>query len=196
MDQVTVPLDDSRPGAENQGVSDNTMEQPRGEQVLPSADAAAEPLSDGNNGFGLSVDEKPPATITETDKEEAPLAQPDSVKGKTPPLGVDKPPATPEPAIAETGADFGVEDLVERVKQTDAIGVFTKLAIRSEALDLIDMVKRHRQNAAGFTLARLRSGFDGLLLKVLALLDGDPGLAQVIYQAREQLWQSLLEVKV
>ncbi len=42
--------------------------------------------------------------------------------------------------------------------------------------------------------AEVRSRFDGLVMKILALLEGDPQLARDIYAAREQIWSSLLEV--
>lgn len=90
---------------------------------------------------------------------------------------------------------FDMKELIARLKETQAIGFFTKLAIRSDALDLVAMVKAYRRHAAAYSLRELRARFDGLLLKVLALLNGDPKLARDIYLARECIWKSLLEVK-
>jgi len=90
---------------------------------------------------------------------------------------------------------FDMHVLIERLKKTDAIGMFTKLALRSDALDLTDMVNAYHKHMAGYTLKELHARFNGLLLKVLALLDDDPGLARDISLAHENIWKSLLEVK-
>ncbi len=87
---------------------------------------------------------------------------------------------------------FDMDVLIERLKQTDAIGVFTKLAIRSDALDMMAMVKAYRRHLAKYSLKELRARFNGLLLKVLALLNDDPKLSRDIYLARECIWKSLL----
>ena len=102
------------------------------------------------------------------------------------------------PAAGRSTADaggFDMKALIARLKATPAIGFFSKLAIRSEALDLLDMVKAYRRHAAAYSLQELRARFDGLVLKILALLDGDPKLARDIYLARERIWKSLMEVK-
>jgi len=88
-----------------------------------------------------------------------------------------------------------INALIERLRRTHAIGMFTKLAIRSDAMDLMDQVKAWRAHHRDCSLKDLRARFDGLLLKVLALLDGDPALARDISRAREDIWRSLLEVK-
>lgn len=90
---------------------------------------------------------------------------------------------------------FNMHVLIERLKQTEAIGFFTKLAIRSDALDLVEMVKAYRKHMNKYSLQELRARFNGLLLKVLALLNDDPKLAKDISLAREDIWRSLLEVK-
>ena len=90
---------------------------------------------------------------------------------------------------------FDMDALIERLKASQAIGVFTKLALRSDALDLMDMVKAYRRDNKRMKLDEIRARFDGLLLKVLALLDDDPVLSGDISLAREGIWKSLLEVK-
>jgi len=91
--------------------------------------------------------------------------------------------------------NFDMDVLIARVKKTDAIGVFSKLALRSDALDLMGMVKAWRRHVKKLSLDDVRSQYDGLLLKILALLNDDPALSRDISMAREQIWQSLLEVK-
>jgi len=102
-------------------------------------------------------------------------------------------------ALAETAASakhFDMKALIERIKESHAIGVFTKLALRSDAMDMIDLIKSYRQKRKHLTLDEVRARFDGLLLKVLALLDDDPALSCDISMSREGIWKSLLEVKV
>jgi len=90
-----------------------------------------------------------------------------------------------------------IESLKSRLKETDAIGVFTKLAIRSDILDLVDEINRHRKkNRLASKIAEMRASFDGLLLKMVALLERDPALSRDLYVSRESIWKSLLEVKV
>jgi len=91
---------------------------------------------------------------------------------------------------------FDMNMLIERLKKTDAIGMFTKLAIRSDALDIIDMIKAYNKHMARYSLQELRARFNGLVLKVLALLDNDPQLSRDISLAREDIWRSLLTQEV
>lgn len=90
---------------------------------------------------------------------------------------------------------FDMDELIARLKKTKAIGFLTKLTLRSDAMELIEMVRRYRKEDSPAQLKRLRARFEGLLLKVLALLDDDPGLRHDIVAQRERIWQSLLEVK-
>lgn len=89
-----------------------------------------------------------------------------------------------------------LDTLIERLKQTQAIGVLTKLVLRSDVNDLIDEVRRYkRTKGTESQLERIKAHFNGLLLKVLTLLNDDPKLAQDIQRARDNLWQHLMEVK-
>jgi len=90
---------------------------------------------------------------------------------------------------------FNMDVLIERLKKCDVIGVFTKLTLRSDALDLVDEVQAWHKHKDHVTISDIRARFDGLLLKVLALLDDDPALSTDISMAREDIWRSLLEVK-
>jgi len=90
---------------------------------------------------------------------------------------------------------FDMDALIERIKDSNAIGMFTKLALRSDALDIVDLIKVYRRQANRMSLNEVRARFDGLLLKVLVLLDDDPVLSRDISMSREGIWKSLLEVK-
>ena len=56
----------------------------------------------------------------------------------------------------------------------------------------MDMIKAYRQHLTRYSLQELHARFNGLLLKVLALLDDDPELARDISLARDNIWNSLL----
>jgi len=92
--------------------------------------------------------------------------------------------------------ELGLEQLVERLKKTEAIGFFTKLAIRSDVLDFQQSVESYRKKKTFNEHTKiLRDRFNGLLLKILALLDRDPVLSRDIHRARDSIWISLVEVK-
>jgi len=100
------------------------------------------------------------------------------------------------PADESRAVEISLESLVERLKNSDAIGFLTKLAIRSDVLDFQALVASHRKMGT-FEENRelLRSRFDGLVLKILALLARDPELSREIYLARGSIWKSLIGVK-
>jgi len=88
------------------------------------------------------------------------------------------------------------KELKERLKNTAAIGFFTKLAIRNDIVDLIDKIKQYRKKSMLKAKRKeIRASFDGLLLKIIALLEEDPDLSRDLYVGRESIWESLLEVK-
>jgi len=92
--------------------------------------------------------------------------------------------------------EINMDELVERLKETEAIGVFTKLAIRSDVLDFKTSIDSYRKKGElERYLGHLRDHFDGLLLKILALLERDPSLSKDIQHARESIWRSFLEAK-
>ncbi|MCI0422081.1 MAG: hypothetical protein L0312_23110 [Acidobacteria bacterium] len=138
---------------------------------------------------GASQEAKPVEVKTGQEKAEEKKPAPAPVPAAAP--AAKKPVAAPAPKAK----GFDLDMLTERLKQTSAIGVFTKLAINSDATDLIDAVKKYRKLAVlQAKRAEVRSRFDGLVMKLLALLEDDPQLARNIYLAREQIWLSLLEV--
>lgn len=104
-------------------------------------------------------------------------------------------PDTVQKASVET-PELGLEQLVARLKQTEAIGFFTKLAIRSDVFDFKESVETYRKREMFEENAELLRGrFNGLMLKILALLDSDPALSRDIHLARDSIWKSLVEVK-
>ena len=102
--------------------------------------------------------------------------------------------STPEQVLKVP--EINLDELVDRLKNTEAIGLFTKLAIRSDVLDFKTSIDDYRKKGElEHNIAHLRDHFDGLVLKILALLERDPALSKDIHQARESIWRSFLEAK-
>jgi hypothetical protein len=101
-------------------------------------------------------------------------------------------PAEPQPAPAPL--DF--KSLATRLRQTKAIGVMTKLALKNQVDDLVDNFRAYHKRQGTATLAELRRNYDMLLLKVLSLLqDSDPPLARDIVKSRAAIWSILEDPK-
>jgi len=79
--------------------------------------------------------------------------------------------------------------LETRLKETEAIGVMTKIALKNQVDDLLDQFRAFYAGKLKTTLAELRRPYDLLVLKVLSLLqDSDPSLAAAIVASREAIW--------
>ena len=80
------------------------------------------------------------------------------------------------------------------MRDTRAIGVFTKLSLKNQVDDLLKAFRDLYRNSNKRPPAELRQRYDGLLLKVLTLLqDGDPPLAAAIASSREAIWNILAD---
>jgi hypothetical protein len=137
----------------------------------------------------------PPATTAMNQnaaKPEAPAAKPPAKAPATPaPPKVSTVPAAKEGAAPPkpTPPPLDLAGLEKRLKETEAIGVFTKLTLKNQVDALLDQFRAHYQGRAKTTLAALRQPYDQLLLKVLSLLqDSDPPLARAIVDSREAIW--------
>lgn len=104
-------------------------------------------------------------------------------------------PATPAPAAQPSTASppapppLDLSTLEQRLRETKAIGVFTKLSLKNQVDDLLSRFRSYYQARGTPPPTPLRPNFDGLLLKVVTLLqDGDPPLAAAIQSSRESLW--------
>ena len=95
--------------------------------------------------------------------------------------------APPAPKPAAPTLDLAA--LETRLKETSAIGVFTKLTLKNQVDDLLNRFRAYYQGRVATTLAELRQPYDLLILKVLTLLqDGDPSLASAVRASREAIW--------
>lgn len=101
-------------------------------------------------------------------------------------------PSAPTTSAAPAPASLDLTSLEQRLKDTRAIGLFTKLSLKNQVDDLLAQFRAFYQKKASTSLGELRQRYDLLLLKVLSLLqDGDPPLATEISGSREAIWSIL-----
>ena len=145
----------------------------------PSAPAAAAPAS--------QVPGAPAASHPAAAKPAAPVA-----KAPTKPAAPAVPSAKPAPAAQAAKPavpPLDLKALETHLKETNAIGVMTKLSLKNDVDDLLDRFRAFYQGKLKTTLAELRRPFDLLVLKLLSLLqDSDPSLAAAILASREAIW--------
>lgn len=99
------------------------------------------------------------------------------------------PAPTPPPSVSPT---LNLADLEQRLRETRAIGVFTKLSLKNQVDDLLNAFRALYRGPNKHPTVELRQRYDLLLLKVLTLLqDGDPPLAAAISSSREAIWSIL-----
>ena len=115
----------------------------------------------------------------------APSASAPAAPASTRPSGAPPSPAKPP---------LDLNSLEARLRETDAIGMFTKIALKNQVEDLLDQFREYYAGKVKTSLADLRPPYDRLLLKVLALLqDEDPDLARAIVDSREPIWSILAD---
>ena len=149
---------------------------PPGNNTAPAAATNSAPASAASQSSGSPPRSKPPAART------APATQVNTPAAKQPAAGApaERPSAPPPLDIAA---------LEKRLKDTHAIGVFTKLSLKNQVDDLLAQFNQHYRSNGTPPLSGLRQKYDLLMLKVLSLLqDGDPALAQTIASSREAIW--------
>ncbi len=128
----------------------------------------------------------PQAGVAKVDK---PVAKAPAKVAAPPPK-----PAVAAPAKPQAVPPLALATLEQRLKDTDAIGVFTKITLKNQVDDLLSRFKAHYEGSNKTTLAQLRQAYDQLLLKVHDLLkDGDPALASAIMDSREAIWTVLTD---
>jgi hypothetical protein len=94
-------------------------------------------------------------------------------------------PSTPKPQL-----DF--KAMEQRLRDTSAIGVFTKLSIKNQVDDLLKAFRGYHAGRTPPTLDDLHQRYDGLLLKVVTLVQNDDAdLAASISASRGAIWERL-----
>ena len=97
--------------------------------------------------------------------------------------------SAPKSDNAPASATLDLGQLESRLRDTRAIGVFTKLSLKNQVDDLLSEFRLYYRGPNKRPSADMRQHYDSLLVKVLGLLrDGDPTLATAISSSREAIW--------
>jgi hypothetical protein len=100
----------------------------------------------------------------------------------------------PGPVARKLEPPLDVAALKARLRDTDAIGVLTKLALKNQVDDLLKQFRAYHLGGQKTSVDALRQPYDMLVLKVLALVqDSDPSLARTISGSREAIWGILAD---
>jgi hypothetical protein len=112
---------------------------------------------------------------------------------KTPAPIAEAPKPTAPPSAAVT---LDLNGLKTQLKETKAIGLFTKIALKNQVDDLLDQFRKYYQGKSKTNMMELRQSYNLLLLKVLSLLQNkDDKLASAIVSSREAIWALLSDPK-
>jgi hypothetical protein len=176
----------------------------------PAAPPAAVPPAPAPAAANAKPDQQPKTVGTAKPKSPRGPGSPAGASSKSVPAEQRATPAAAAPPVAAAApvaaastqpvdkqpapAPLDLTALEQRLKDTHAIGVFTKLSLKNQVDDLLDAFRSFHGGQTQPPLAELRQRYDLLLLKVLTLLqDGDPPLASAISASREAIWALLAD---
>jgi hypothetical protein len=98
------------------------------------------------------------------------------------------------PERTDTTPTLDLAALEKRLRDTSAIGLFTKLSLKNQVDDLLQQFRGYHNKQSTTPLNELRQRYESLLNKVLGLLQsGDPDLAKAIAASREAIWGILID---
>jgi hypothetical protein len=177
--------------------------------TLPATPPAEPPATEGPPAVASPPPSPAPSTAKPAQPKTAGNANPGTPRGTGSPAGGSSKPLAAEQrgtrAAAQTAATqpvakppsppaLDLAGLEQRLKDTHAIGLFTKLSLKNQVDDLLGAFRSFHGGQTQPPLAELRQRYDLLLLKVLTLLqDGDPPLASAIAASREAIWALLAD---
>lgn len=96
------------------------------------------------------------------------------------------------PVAQPMPSPLDIKSLDTRLRETNAISVVSKLALRNQMEALVERLRGFFQGRTQSSMAQLRQSYDLLVMKAIALLqDADPPLAGAIASSRESIWAVL-----
>ena len=130
----------------------------------------------------------PPGTVT------APKSPPKVEARPAAPVSRPAPKASAAPSAPTSAPSLDLKSLEQRLKESNSIGVLTKLSLKNQVDDLVAKFRAFHSGKRPPELNELRPSFEMLLMKVLSLLqDKEPGLAKDIDASRSAIWQLLTD---
>jgi hypothetical protein len=164
---------------------------------------SAPPPTNASSTPGPAVTSSPSATsgpASSTVPQPSGTTRPPQAANKTAPVAAKTPapvaPA-PKPAVQPNAtATLDLNGLKTQLKDTKAIGIFTKIALKNQVDDLLDQFRKFYQGKSKTNMMELRQSYNLLLLKVLSLVQNkDERLASAIVSSREPIWNLLSDPK-
>jgi hypothetical protein len=135
----------------------------------------------------------PRASATPPAPQPAVRVAPPVVRAPAPIARAPQPAAPPRPAAVPT---LDLNTLTKQLKDTKAIGLFSKISLKNKVDDLLDEFRNYYKGNAKMNMTELRQAFNLLIMKVLSLLqDEDQTLASKIVASREAIWDFLADPK-
>jgi hypothetical protein len=188
-------LSSDTPHPQPEAVVPQSVAKPAAAAMAPEspASAAAAPKA----GSGVTPPAANASMPTPAAAARAPAAPTPVAKAPGAPTPAARAPTPAPPPVAPPAPPaLDLNALKEQLKETKAIGVFTKITLKNQVDDLLDQFRDYYQGRAKVTLAELRRSYDLLLMKVLSLLqDADRKLASAIVSSRETIWGMLADPK-
>lgn len=163
--------------------------------LAPPPAGPHQPVMSANEAIGIEPVAGAPAPPS-SKSQSAAKAAPPPAKLSASALAIEQPRKNedPPPVARKLEPPLDVAALKARLRDTHAIGVFTKLALKNQVDDLLKQFRAHYQSGQKTSIASLRQPYDMLVLKVLALVqDSDPSLARTIAGSREAIWSILAD---
>ena len=95
-----------------------------------------------------------------------------------------------------TAAPLDLKELKQELRDTKAIGFFSKITLKNQMDDLLGRLRKYHQGQANPPLTDLRRSYELLVMKVQSLVqDDDKKLASNIAASREAIWALLADPK-
>jgi hypothetical protein len=184
--------------------SPGPAELPKTAPVAP----APESITDASPSQGAPPPAASPGSAPEPKEARPPSGRSGATVAKTPASGTSTPPpaavvpnAVTAPSVASqttpaAAPALDLKTLEQRLRDTRAIGVFTKLSLKNQVDDLLAQFKTFYGGHSQLTLVQLRQKYEVLLLKVVSVLQNDdPQLASAVSSSREAIWSVLADPK-